>query len=239
MSQPAPDLFDQENRALLSAREAYSNETGDAGIYREALSELITCYDRLLREARRLIRRSDREEFEMNQLNNRLHELANELEYRATHDSLTGTLNRAAVIETANHILNEKSLALIVLDIDFFKQINDSFGHLVGDDVICGVVKAVAQCLPSTGALGRVGGEEFTVLLTDCDYPQAYNVAEQMREAIANWDFCLSVPRQVTASFGVSWTSSGSNFSIAYGSADEALYKAKHSGRNCVVRADE
>jgi diguanylate cyclase (GGDEF)-like protein len=239
MSQPNPDLFDQENRALLSARDAYSHETGDAQLYRDALGELISCYGRLLRETRRLIRRSDREEFEMNQLNSRLHELASELEYRATHDSLTGTLNRAAVIEAANKMLNEKSLALIVLDIDFFKQVNDSFGHLVGDEVICGVVKAVAQCLPSTGVLGRVGGEEFTVLLTDGDYTDAFNVAEQMRAAIASHNFSLPAPRQITASFGVSWTAAGADFSLLYGLADEALYKAKHSGRNCVIRADQ
>lgn len=233
-----PDLFDQENHALRVAREIYNNNTGDETAYRNALGELISCYERLLRETRRLIRRSDREEFEMNQLNSRLNELASELEYRATHDSLTNTLNRGAVIVTANRILREKSLLLIVLDIDFFKQINDSFGHLIGDQVICGVVSAVAQCLPANGIIGRVGGEEFTVLLSDCDLDYACALAEQMRAAIANCHFPLPVARQITASFGVSYTAAGSDFSSAYGAADEALYKAKHSGRNCVICAN-
>lgn len=239
MSQPTPDLFDQENFALLAARTTFEDETAAADVYRDALGELINCYERLLRETRRLIRRSDREEFEMNQLNTRLNELAHELEYRATHDSLTKALNRGAVISMANRILSENSLALIVLDIDFFKQVNDSFGHLVGDAVICGVVQAVKQCLPTTGVVGRVGGEEFTVLLTNADYAQAYIVAEQMRAAIASWDFKLPTPQQVTASFGVSWTPQGANFSAAYGAADEALYNAKHNGRNRVTRADK
>ena len=109
----------------------------------------------------------------------------------------------------------------------------------VCDAVICGVVQAVKQCLPTTGVVGRVGGEEFTVLLTDADYAQAYIVAEQMRAAIASWDFKLPTPQQVTASFGVSWTPQGANFSAAYGAADEALYNAKHNGRNRVTRADK
>lgn len=222
-----PDLFDQENQALAAARSTFENESASATEYRAALGELINCYERLLRETSRLIRRSDREEFEMNQLNNRLNELARELEYRATHDALTNALNRGAVIAKANEIIRRQGLAIIVLDIDLFKQVNDSFGHLVGDEVICGVVKAVERCLPESGIVGRVGGEEFTVLLQDSDYNQAFKIAEQIRAEIETWDFSLPKPRQITASFGVSWTLAGANFSIAYGAADEALYKAK------------
>jgi diguanylate cyclase (GGDEF)-like protein len=239
MSQPNPDLFDQENLALAAARSTFESDTASATEYREALGELINCYERLLRETSRLIRRSDREEFEMNQLNNRLNELASELEYRATHDALTNALNRGAVIAKANQIISTQGLAIIVLDIDFFKQVNDSFGHLAGDKVICGVVEAVERCLPESGLVGRVGGEEFTVLLQDSDYTEAFTIAEQIRAEIEGWDFSLPQPRQITASFGVSWTPAGASFSIAYGAADEALYKAKKSGRNRVMRADQ
>lgn len=238
-NQDNPDLFDQENLALLAARTTYEQDSASAGVYRDALGELINYYERLLRETRRLIQRSDREELEMNLLNTRLNELAQELEYRATHDSLTKVLNRGAVISAANSILSENSLALIVLDIDLFKQVNDSFGHLVGDTVICGVVEALKQCLPPTGLVGRVGGEEFTVLLANTHYTGAYLVAEQMRAAIASWDFALPNTQQVTASFGVSWTPAGADFSTAYGAADEALYTAKHHGRNRVQCADK
>lgn len=237
--QDTPDLFEQENLALLTARTSYEQDGASAAVYRDALGELVNCYERLLRETRRLIQRSDREELEMNLLNTRLNELAQELEYRATHDSLTKVLNRGAVISAANGMLSENDLALIVLDIDLFKQVNDSFGHLVGDTVICSVVEALKQCLPPSGIVGRVGGEEFTVLLANTSYHEAYLVAEQMRAAIASWDFALPNARQVTASFGVSWTPAGANFSAVYGAADEALYSAKHHGRNLVKRADK
>jgi diguanylate cyclase (GGDEF)-like protein len=239
MSQPNPDLFDQENLALAAARSTFESDTASTADYREALGELINCYERLLRETSRLIRRSDREEFEMNQLNHRLNELASELEYRATHDALTNALNRGAVIAKANQIISTQGLAIIVLDIDFFKQVNDSFGHLAGDKVICGVVEAVERCLPESGLVGRVGGEEFTVLLQDSDYTEAFTIAEQIRAEIEGCDFALPQPRQITASFGVSWTPAGASFSIAYGAADDALYKAKKSGRNRVMRADQ
>jgi hypothetical protein len=99
---------------------------------RQALGDLLLAYERLLRETRRLVRRSDRAELEMNQLNSRLQDLAAELEHRATHDTLTGVLNRAAVIELVNQYFVHDDLSLIVLDIDHFKRINDSFGHPTG-----------------------------------------------------------------------------------------------------------
>ncbi len=239
MSQPNPDLFDQENCALLAAQAVYNMEAGEADTYRAALGELISGYDQLLRQTRRLVRRSDRQEFEMNQLNHRLADLANELEYRATHDSLSGALNRAAVIEHAQHFLARSDMAMIVLDIDHFKQVNDSFGHPVGDTIICGVVDCLQRTLQTPGEIGRVGGEEFTVILPQQNYLQAQQIAEHMRAAIAERDFALPDASRITASFGVSWMPAGADFGTAYSEADEAMYEAKRSGRNRVIRADQ
>lgn len=232
----APDLFDAESRALLAARTAFGEE-GDDGAHRNALGELLTAYERLLRETRRMVRRSDRAEFEMNQLNQRLQDLTGQLEYRATHDPLTGVLNRTAIIERSNRHLANGSLALIVLDIDHFKRVNDSFGHPVGDTVICGVVDCLKGVAPAVAQIGRVGGEEFTALLPGVSQEVAAQAAEQMRKAIAAHDFALPDRSRVTASFGVSWQAQGSGFDAAYGSADEALYQAKRRGRNQVARA--
>jgi diguanylate cyclase (GGDEF)-like protein len=232
----APDLFDAESRALLAARTAFGEE-GEGGAHRHALGELLTAYERLLRETRRMVRRSDRAEFEMNQLNQRLQDLTGQLEYRATHDPLTGVLNRAAIIERSNRHLASGSLALIVLDIDHFKRVNDSFGHPVGDTVICGVVDCLKGVAPAVAQIGRVGGEEFTALLPGVSQEVAAQAAEQMRKAIAAHDFALPDRSRVTASFGVSWQAQGSGFDAAYGSADEALYQAKRRGRNQVARA--
>ena len=166
---------------------------------------LLAAYDRLLRETRRLVRRSDRAELEMTQLNQRLQELAGELEYRATHDPLTGVLNRAAIIERVNRHFTQQGLALIVLDIDHFKRVNDSFGHPVGDSVILGVVRCLKAAVPDTAHIGRVGGEEFTVLLPQHDSDGAVRVAEQVRAAIEAHPFGLPDASCITASFGVSW----------------------------------
>ncbi|KAA9152248.1 GGDEF domain-containing protein [Delftia sp. BR1] len=183
------------------------------------------------------MRRSDRAELEMTQLNQRLQELAGELEYRATHDPLTGVLNRAAIIERVNRHFTQQGLALIVLDIDHFKRVNDSFGHPVGDSVILGVVRCLKAAVPDTAHIGRVGGEEFTVLLPQHDSDGAVRVAEQVRAAIEAHPFGLPDASCITASFGVSWRPSGGRFDEAYSLADEALYAAKRSGRNQVVRA--
>lgn len=233
-----PDLFDAENRALQAARGAYDAcATAPSAPCRQALGELLTAYERLLRETRRLVRRSDRAELEMNQLNLRLQDLAAELEYRATHDPLTGVLNRAAIIELVNRHFAADDLALIVLDIDHFKRINDSFGHPVGDRVIQGVVTCLKDEVAATAQIGRVGGEEFTVVLPGQGRDACGHVAHALRRAIEAYAFDLPDGSGVTASFGVSWLPCGSNFDDAYGLADEALYVAKRGGRNQVALA--
>ena len=100
-----PDLFESENSVLAHAKAVFCDVDAGEDAYRHTLGQLISYYERLMRETRRLIRRSDREELEMNRLNHRLQELAQELEYRATHDTLTGALNRGAVIDRATAAL--------------------------------------------------------------------------------------------------------------------------------------
>ena len=236
-----PDLFESERRALLAARAVYDApcdgaRQGDA--CRQALGDLLASYERLLRETRRLVRRSDRAEREMNQLNQQLTELADQLHYRATHDPLTGVLNRSAIIDQVNGQFALGGLALIVLDIDHFKQVNDSFGHPKGDEVIRGVVDCLRSVVPPAAQIGRVGGEEFTVLLPGDSALACSQVAEAARVAIEGFDFGLPDGRRVTASFGVSRLPVGGGFDDAYGLADEALYGAKRGGRNCVVHAE-
>lgn len=223
---------------MLDARAAYEAATlAQGGACHQALGDLLAAYERLLRETRRLVRRSDRAELEMTLLNQRLQDLATELEYRATHDPLTGVLNRAAIIERVNQHARQQDLALIVLDIDHFKRINDSFGHPVGDTVILGVVDCLKAVMPPDAQIGRVGGEEFTVLLAQREAPASEQVAQAMRKAIETREFGLPDGSQITASFGVSQLPRGGCFDDAYGLADEALYVAKRGGRNQVVQA--
>jgi diguanylate cyclase len=221
----APDLFRSESEALERARATREDPYADAGSYREALGELITHYERLMRETRRLIGRSDRAEREMQAL-------TQQLQFRATHDALTGVLNRSAVIERTVKALRSNRAVMILLDIDDFKKVNDDFGHPAGDTVILGIVNCLREILGSTGLIGRVGGEEFTVVMPGTDITDALLLAESMRAAIASHVFPAPVSRIITASFGVSDNPAGTDFDTAYGIADAALYAAKRGGRN-------
>lgn len=230
----APDLFEHESAALERALRARDDTQLGPAELREALGDLAGHFERLMRESRRLIRRSDREERELNVLNGELHRLASQLEYKARHDSLTGALNRGAIFERAGRLLQRGPLALVVLDIDFFKSINDAYGHPAGDAVICEVVNRLRGAVPAGAEIGRVGGEEFSILLPDVALDEALLRAEAMRQAIAGQPFDCLPGRIVTASFGVSGTSPHGDFGDAYARADEALFEAKRGGRNQV-----
>jgi diguanylate cyclase (GGDEF)-like protein len=227
----APDLFQSENEALDKARSIYAAAGADASDYRLSLGELIAHYERLMRETRRLIGRSDRAEREMQTL-------AQQLAHRAAHDALTGVFNRSAVIERTAKALRHESAVMIILDIDEFKRVNDDFGHPAGDAVIMGIVECLRRIVGERGFIGRVGGEEFTVLLPGHEAAEALRQAERMREAIGNHVFASPVDRHITASFGVSANPAGTSFDTAYGLADAALYRAKRSGRNRVEFAN-
>lgn len=227
----APDLFQNESVALEKARAIHEDVDADALQCRAALAELIGHFERLMRETRRLIGRSDRAEREM-------HALTQQLQYRATHDALTGVLNRSAVIERTIKALRADRAVMILLDIDEFKKVNDDFGHPVGDAVILGIVDCLRRIVGERGVIGRVGGEEFTVLLPGHDLATALELAEKMRGAISRHVFAAPVNRRITASFGLSANSVRTDFDTAYGLADSALYKAKRGGRNRVEFAD-
>jgi diguanylate cyclase (GGDEF)-like protein len=230
-SNDAPDLFRHESDALEKAREIHADAGADLDTCHQALGELIGHFERLMRETRRLIGRSDRAEREM-------HALAQQLQYRATHDALTGVLNRSAVIEHASKALRADRAVMILLDIDDFKKVNDDFGHPVGDAVILGIVGCLRRIVGEQGIIGRVGGEEFTVLLPGHNLDDALDLTEQMRVAIRDHVFDAPVNRRITASFGVSANQAQTDFDTAYGLADSALYKAKRGGRDRVEFAD-
>lgn len=229
------DLFEAEESALRAAMDTHALDSLDAGSYRDALGTLIIQFRRLVRETRHVIVHSDRQERELNTLNARLTQLAAELDYKAKHDPLTGAFNRRAVIELAEAHLHADALALIVLDIDHFKRVNDEHGHPAGDAVIVELVARLRAVAPEHAQIGRVGGEEFTVVLPSMQLQTAVELAERMRTHVAATPFAMPAGRTVTASFGVSHTPSGGTFSEAYGRADAALYKAKRRGRNAVV----
>ena len=156
-------------------------------------------------------------------------------------DSLTGICNRKHFIEEAEQALQltartRQPAALVILDLDHFKLINDTFGHSVGDHALKRIVEVCRPLLGARDVFGRLGGEEFAVLLPDCTPEQALVRAELLRAAIDELSPLESGELTVSASFGVADThSTGYDVSELLVHADHALYRAKSEGRNRVV----
>ncbi len=177
------------------------------------------------------------------QLQDQLLRAQTALEYRATHDGLTGIGNRAAILERLDRELAKRPpgrpLSVILMDVDHFKRVNDQLGHQSGDAVLREIAARGAHVLQADELLGRYGGEEFLVVLPDADESRGVDLAEQVRAVIAAAPVRTpdgQVP--VTASFGVATApsaQSGAHELIA--AADRALYEAKARGRNQVVLA--
>jgi diguanylate cyclase (GGDEF)-like protein len=164
----------------------------------------------------------------------------------ATHDSLTGLWNRTVVVDLLKGELNRTQrqygfLSIIMLDVDHFKAINDTYGHQVGDTVLCEVAKRLTSVVRPYDAAGRYGGEEFLIVLPRCDEHDSVDIAERIRACIDDYPVDTYAGRvSVTASLGVSIT--GGDNSVEFESflrcADDALYRAKKSGRNRVEVTD-
>jgi len=168
---------------------------------------------------------------------------AEKLEKLATCDPLTGLYNRrhflaCAEAEWSRFQRYYRPVSVLMLDIDHFKSVNDRYGHAVGDEAICAAAQACLAGKRKPDVVGRVGGEEFAILLPETALPRAAVVAERIRRMIA--DHTLTAHHanfKVTASIGIAEASASmSGFDALMRAADEALYQAKANGRNCVVR---
>lgn len=159
------------------------------------------------------------------------------LERRATIDGLTGLLNRGEILAQGTQIAQEPDLhAAIMIDLDSFKSINDTHGHQVGDEVIHEVGRRIAGALRESDRAGRVGGEEFLVVIRETTPRKALDVAQRVHHAIGSTPFGTTVgDLAVTASVGLGVAVGPSEIQRTLAVADTALLEAKHSGRDCVV----
>ncbi|MDN2485817.1 GGDEF domain-containing protein [Kosakonia sacchari] len=229
------ELFKEDYSVLEDARLAAADDRLTADACREKLWAVAKNYQRLIRESYRLISRSDRAERELNRMNEQLQQLAVRLEYEATHDPLTAVFNRSAIINHINQGLTTGHVALILLDIDHFKRINDEYGHPMGDRVICALVARIRRAVPQSAAIGRVGGEEFTIVLPKARVEEAMITASYIHSSLNASPLEVLPQQRVTASFGVSMGHKDSDFETLYSTADTALYHAKKRGRNQVA----
>jgi diguanylate cyclase (GGDEF)-like protein len=167
------------------------------------------------------------------------------LHFKATHDQLTSQWNRATILQRLEHELIRTNregtpMALAIMDIDHFKQVNDSYGHLAGDSVLRAVAKRIGSVVRPYDSVGRYGGEEFLVVLPGCNRHRAWQVAERLRLSFSKVPIrTREGVFRITMSLGVTPVEGGKarNVNSVIRSADEALYRAKNRGRNCVELA--
>jgi len=154
-------------------------------------------------------------------------------------DSLTGVLNRNGLIQMLSQLNNSpKNLSdysVLVADIDFFKQVNDLHGHVIGDAVLTQFTTLLSDNIRADDVVVRWGGEEFVLLLQTSVVEEAKSAAEVIRRKIAQHEFMGNGPLHITVSIGVSFPAPHEDFEAAFIRADKALYTAKIKGRNQVI----
>ncbi|MGQ0801957.1 MAG: diguanylate cyclase domain-containing protein [Pseudomarimonas sp.] len=178
---------------------------------------------------------------QLQQANKQLTEQSARLYRASTTDALTGANNRAHGMQRLQELMQrpagERRLAVVLIDIDHFKSINDKHGHPGGDQLLVAITRALQQAIPDGAELSRVGGEEFMVLLADVDSRQAFDIGNALRAHVRASTVDIAGQRVgVTISIGICLLDEATDATphFAYAQADAALYRAKRSGRDCV-----
>jgi len=157
----------------------------------------------------------------------------------AYRDGLTDLWNRRAFDEQVEQLVNrhhryQQKFSLVVIDLDFFKDVNDTYGHENGDDLLAEFAKRVSKSLRPSDTVYRYGGEEFVITLASSGVAEAEDVVKRMQASLGAEPLLFQLPKlKVTASFGIAeMEESDRNIRSVFRRADEALYQAKHEGRN-------
>ncbi|WP_340677695.1 diguanylate cyclase [Paraglaciecola sp.] len=165
------------------------------------------------------------------------------LRHLTSRDSMTGLLNHAQIIEAGKQALNlsgrqKTQMVVVMLDLDHFKKVNDTYGHAAGDKVIMGMAQLLLQSVRKSDYIGRYGGEEFLLVFQDANIETVVNKINQIRDTFSHIPFSHDGKEfQVTCSAGLASSMSFNRMSSLKEAADEALYQAKQNGRNCVICA--
>lgn len=167
--------------------------------------------------------------------------LEQHLKHLASTDPMTGLLNRRSFFDICDQAMidastKEKALTCLIVDIDHFKNINDTYGHDMGDKVIKNIAQLMLDNTRTLDHVGRIGGEEFAILMSDTDMESAYQISDRLRENISKYKMLLNDKSvSVTVSIGLSYlTHEDKNIHTLLKRADTALYEAKENGRNQV-----
>ena len=230
-------FFEKEEEFLESVFEPGNHELYMRGIVL-LLFVIVTFYARHLLKKQQDI--STELEHHKENLEDEVKQRTEELERLATTDELTQVYNRRKLYELADYeiersIRYKQPLSLLVLDIDHFKRINDNHGHDIGDKVLVLFSKTIMNMIRQPDIFGRVGGEEFVLILPSTDLEKAISFAERIRQSIEEETF----PEigNITISIGVTECIEDDKIHPLFKRADNALYDAKNSGRNKVISA--
>ncbi len=207
---------------------------------RNVTTELQEANDRLEEQAARLAELNSALEEEIKQ--KKL--LEEELRAIATTDSLTGVYTRRQLMEFGENevkrfVRAKRPLCILMLDIDHFKNVNDTYGHAAGDAALKSFAATCAESVRSTDIIGRIGGEEFVVIMPETKSEKAFEVAQRIRQNLEAKEICmqdLNLSLKITVSIGMhSAVKADGSFEQMIAKADNALYEAKRGGRNSVV----
>lgn len=243
-------VIDRADVMLASLEDVADGVRGLAGAYR-----------RFYLEQQRLVRLSDRMQLDLQKANQKLVDqarelrelnetLSNEIRHRARleeelrrlaeTDSLTGVLTRRRFIELGEREWRRQErvsapICVLMLDLDWFKRLNDAHGHAAGDAALVAFAASCRTNIRALDLVGRLGGEEFAILLPDAGIAEGRDIAERVRLAVVRAPVGEDEGRiPVSVSIGVAEGKPGETLESAMSRADSALYLAKHAGRNCV-----
>lgn len=161
------------------------------------------------------------------------------LQEAASYDGLTKLMNRQTAVNAYDAMLSKTTassgIAMLCIDVDHFKAINDTHGHLVGDQVLIGIAQRLSSCLRPDDIFSRISGDEFVVVLNDITAECAYSVANRCQQSVNLTPMdAAGLPINTTVSIGTAWVPNQPSFSQLRFVADQALYVAKEKGRNCL-----
>ena len=243
MSDKEFSLYAEEEKIISRANEFIGLE--DINNVQQLQTEyksLLDNYKKLFKQSKRLIRMSDKMEAELAITKAELEKYSKKLKKQATTDTLTGLANRRKITELLKEEIkklkedNNNNFNIIMLDIDFFKKVNDNYGHPMGDEVIKKVSNHMQDKVGSEGVVGRFGGEEFLTILYNNDIQKTALLADQIRNDIESKRIEFEGKQiSVTVSMGIACSAETAVYQELLNKADERLYKAKENGRNQVI----
>jgi diguanylate cyclase len=239
------DVIELADRARTDANQFGATLNIASGDFGKSVDNLKDLIENLVRETKKMAGRNEYVGVRMRESADKIETLERNLESairEATLDGLTGVANRKSFDATLRKLAGDAmnsgdDLALLMIDIDHFKSVNDNWGHQVGDIVLRHLAKTLQQAVRGQDHVARYGGEEFAVILPRTDANAAVIVGENIRQALAKDPLLLDTTPQmnpITVSIGASCYEPGDPLSEWVGRSDAALYRAKREGRDCV-----